>query len=174
MANKEFSDQLKSRMDEALGYTLGKPNTPIQPVSFPDSGPSMQQNPANDQTIVTQGETKPMGEPREDLAAQNGCGQLNSETISEISSLLVSIGYILSKEGVVPDKFNTDAVLKVLTTHFQPSTPVTQEPPMETPPVEVAQTPIAEPVANLTYSNPMVNAYMESRKLLESKNAKNT
>jgi hypothetical protein len=53
---------------------------------------------------------------------------------------------------------------------------VTQELPMETPPMEISQPPMVtpEPVANLTYSNPMVNAYMESRKLLESKNAKNT
>ena len=174
--NEIFSKQLQKRLNESLGY--GMQNTPVQELSFPDTSVQNEPNPANDQIIVTQGETKPIGEPREDMAAQKQGGTLNSEVVSEISSLLVSIGYILSKEGIVPDKFNTDAVLTVLNTHFKQMTPVTQQPPCETvvPVTDISQTPQinaeAPAMANLSFENPMVNAYMESRKFLESKNTK--
>jgi hypothetical protein len=178
--NEDFAKQLQKRLDESLGY--GMKNTPIQELSFPDAGmnpqPPIEQNPANDQTIVTQGETKQIDAPREDIAAQKQGGPLNAEVVSEISSLLISIGYILSKEGIVPDKFNTDAVLTVLNTHFKAVPPVTQEPPCENMDAitDISQTPQvnaeAPAMANISFQNPMVNAYMESRKLLESKNNK--
>lgn len=173
MSIESFAKGIRDRLNETFNY--GNPqDTPIAQAQFPEL-PS-----AANQTLVTVGETKPIDEPRDDIAMQKQGGEVNSEVIAEISSLLVSIGYILSKESVVPDKFNIPAVLDFLNTHFKQADPVecsgavqnvvTPEvtPNPDVPPIVTPEVNTTEPVEGadplkLTYANKAVNAFMESR-----------
>lgn len=172
--DKDFADKLAKLMQEQLAY--GTQLTPVQQASWPSEIAQPKDNTA--QTTVTNGETTPLGAPRSDLAAQDGCpDSVNSEAMGEIASLLISIGYILSKEGVLPDKFNMQGAVKFLNDKFGSVTPpITQDAPPEE--VEVSATEVQAPVdavpqeqvaqdAGLTYEN--LKPYMEARKLLESR-----
>jgi len=182
MGNIDFSKKLQQKLNEQLGF--GKPDMPIQAVNFPQTTGGLPQE-TNDvppaSTNVTDGsEVKPISEPRDDVAAQKQGGEVNSEVLGEISSLLVTIGFLLSKEGIVPDKFNTGGVVDFLNTHFKQIPPVTEQPPCDdvtTPAENIISSPASTlsiaPMPLAQYANPQVNAFMEARKLLESKHAKN-
>lgn len=154
----DFKTQLQKKLNEAL-ISYGSNLTPVQQLQFPETTPSV--NPADNQTVVTNGETTPINEPRTDINAEKQGGLINNEVLGEISSLLVSIGYILSKESIVPDKWNTMAVLDFLNTHFkQEEIPVDKTTPSESD-VPVTDQPL------LTYCNPDVNSIMESLKRIK-------
>jgi hypothetical protein len=189
MSNEKFAEQLRNKLNEALNY--GTQDTPVQKLSFPEptSTPTNLGIPSDTQVNVTNGETKALGEPRSDLELQKQGGPIDAELTSEISSLLISIGYLLSKESIVPDKFNVPAVLDFLNTHFKqkeicanpeivadveipptnmelnaPSSPIDANQPVAPVDTAVVSTPVEDDeVKNLTYANPNVQAYMESR-----------
>lgn len=167
MSNKIFAENIRKRLDEQFGF--GTKNQPVQELSFPDTTPVKSPEttlPSDNQTVVTNGETTPITEPREDLNAQKQGGTVNPEALGEISSLLVSIGYILSKESIVPDKFDTAAIVNFLNTHFKKVDPVTMQPPTDNACGEVAQVTAIMPSQ---YENPQVNAIYEARQLLDKK-----
>lgn len=177
--NEKFSLSLRAKLDEALNY--GTHETPVQQLAFPE--PTSSGIPSDTQTVVTQGETKPLGEPREDMECQKQGGPVDSEVLQEINSLLISIGYLLSKESIVPDKFNIPAILDFLSTHFNQVDPIAAvvapegptepvEPPTILPSISNPVKPSnalpttlpSETDDNLEYANPVVNSYMESRR----------
>ena len=181
MAIKEFSDQIKKKLNEAIGY--GYTQTPVQHLSFPetpiivkqDNNPIADQQdstneiPSDSQVVVTNSETTPIEEPRSDIEAQKQeTEQLNSELAGEISSLLITIGFLLSKEGIVPDKFNTSAVIEFLNKHFkQKDSPACSDVPSELPIDTGATTDltVATPAPQTAeYEYPQINAIMESFK----------
>lgn len=149
-----FAERLNKLLTESL-LTYGKQLTPVLQAQFPDTN---QQPPIEDDSknlaVVTNGETLPLGQPRSDIEAQKNGGEMNPELMSEVSSLLVSIGYILSKDGIVPDKFNTQAVLEFLNRHFPQNANV---------PCDINQPPIEGATEVIQQENPLY----ESRQLLE-------
>ena len=185
MAIKEFSDQLKKRLDEAMGFGFVQKSMPIQQMNFPEPTKSIdlmkgdvqpeqnEQPPASTQTVVTNSETTPINEPRSDIEAQNqSTEQVNSELAGEISSLLITIGFLLSKEGIVPDKFNTGAVIEFLNKHFkQKVSPAISDVPSELPVDNGATTDLTvatpAPQTNTEYEYPQINAIMEARKMTD-------
>jgi hypothetical protein len=155
MSDPIFADHIKKVMNEGV-LAYGTQLTPVVQASFPSS----QQLPSDNMQVVTNGETAPIDAPRTDVCQQNQGQQPNAETMSEVSSLLVSIGYILSKDGIVPDKFNTSAVLEFLNKHFpaQANVPCDVDTPPQQPSGEITQT-----------IEPVQNPLMESRKILEKR-----
>lgn len=145
----EFAKRISTLINENV-LQYGTQLTPVVQAEFPSTG-----IPSDNMQNVTCGETKPLGEPREDENAAVGKVP-NEEVMSEISSLLVTIGFILSKEGCVPDKFNTSAIVTFLSKHFPQNANVPQD--IDQPPVEGGAVIPAQPV-----SNPL----MESRQILE-------
>lgn len=144
----EFAKRIHSLINENV-LQYGTQLTPVVQANFPST-----ETPSTDQMNVTTGETKPLGEPREDLQAQQqGFVQPNEEVMAEVSSLLISIGFILSKDGCIPDKFNTAATLAFLNKHFPQNANV---------PCDVDQPP-QQPEGGLI---PSANPLMESRQIL--------
>ena len=180
MAIKSFSDQIKKKLNEAIGFGYNTSQTPIQHLSFPETSsiilkndnPSIQNDviPSDSQVVVTNSETTPIDEPRSDIEAQNqSTEQVDSELAIEISSLLITIGFLLSKEGIVQDKFNTSAVIEFLNKHFkQKESPACSDIPSELPIDGGAATDltvaIPAPDRDKEYEYPQINAIMESFK----------
>jgi hypothetical protein len=63
--------------------------------------------------IMTAGETAPMGVERQDEY------NVRDDTMSEIASLLVTMGHVLQKDRIVPDKFDIPKILEYLMHNFQ-------------------------------------------------------
>jgi hypothetical protein len=162
MGDPVFSDRVSKLLQEQF-LTYGTQLTPVQQAAWPEPEKQEEVPSGSEMTNVTDGSATKLGEPRQDLAAQNAgnVGGLNPEAMGEVSSLLISIGYILSKEGIVPDKFNMQAIAKFLGDNFSQVCAPTAEAPPEggVPPVA-----IEEP-----QKPDMMAPYMESRKLLESR-----
>jgi hypothetical protein len=156
---EEFSKKIQSLLNE-YGYSgFGMQLLPTQNAEWPGSAdippesnaePEVEVPPSTNQVTVTSGETTPIDEPRQDLAMQNSGKVLDPESMTEISSLLITIGFILSNSGNVPDKFDTPAVLEFLQKNFSKKIDVQQTQPSDSQPSSCS-------------------AYMEQRKLLESK-----
>lgn len=169
MADEVFAKRLQSIMNESFP-SYGKQLTPIVQAEFPTSAPQTE-IPSTSQQVVTNGETTEINAPRADVQAQQGACQLNPETMGEISSLLVTIGYILSKESIVPDKFNTGAVVEFLGKHFPANANVPSD--VAVPPTETAIEP-TETVGPGMGGIPQEmllqkSAMYESRQLLEKR-----
>jgi hypothetical protein len=95
--------------------------------------------------------------------------------MGEIGSLLITIGHLLAKDGLVSDKFNTPEVLAFLSTNFK--VVAVEQPPVEADPAvtvsAVAAVPpvgdVAPAPAAVPPSMPMGADYLEQRKMFESK-----
>lgn len=156
MGDPVFASKLSKLISEQVMY--GKQLTPIEHANWPS-----QETPSStDQQNVTTGETTPIDQSTEIEKPENAgnVGGLNPEAMGEVASLLISIGYILSKEGIVPDKFDIKGVLSFLSGNVN-SVPT---PTQETPP---------EGNSNVCHDGGIsmdeLQPYMEARKLLESK-----
>lgn len=124
MGDAIFSKRINELLKENF-LTYGTQLTPVQQAEWPAIKPGAEQ------INVTSGETTPLDAPRTDIEIQNAgnVGGLNGEAMGEVSSLLISIGYLLSKEGIVPDKFDIQAVVKFLNDNFnQLNTPTAAHP----------------------------------------------
>lgn len=174
MADEIFAKRLQTIMNEDFAV-YGKQLTPVLQAEFPNtSAAPSEETPNTAQTTVTNGETTEINAPRSDIQAQQGSCQLNPETMGEISSLLVTIGYILSKESIVPDKFNTGAVVEFLSKHFPANANVPND--IATPPTETALEPglpvssEQQPVQGIPQEMlSQKSAMYESRQLLEKR-----
>lgn len=171
MTDPKFAERLQTIMKESPGMlSYGKQLTPVTQASWPITKPEEQSQepveqssndvPSSSQKTITNGETTKLGEPRSDLDAQ--VGKVNNEIMGEVGSLLISIGYILSKEGIVPDKFNVAGILTFLNDKFKDVN--IPSPTEQTTDVEVVA---VEPVETKQEFQPQ--AFLEARKLLESK-----
>jgi hypothetical protein len=180
--NKEFADRVAELMKENGYGAFGamRNQMPVQQAQWPVTEPAVEPEqadevpPGSQSTVVTNGETTPMGEPRTDVAVQNGTS-LDSDTMGEVGSLLITIGHLLAKDKLVSDKFNTPEVLAFLSTNFKVvavDTPPVDDVPAASvgavavvPPAgDVASAPVAVPPAM-----PMGADYLEQRKMFESK-----
>lgn len=169
MADEVFAKRLQTIMNEDFAV-YGKQLTPVVQAEFPNTSAPSEETPNTAQTTVTNGETTEINAPRSDMQAQQGSCQLNPETMGEISSLLVTIGYILSKESIVPDKFNTGAVVEFLSKHFPANANVPND--IATPPTETSSAiePAQQPVQGIPQDVLMQKSAMyESRQLLEKR-----
>lgn len=163
MADEVFAKRLQTIMNEDYAV-YGKQLTPVMQAEFPNTSAPSEETPNTAQTTVTNGETTEINAPRSDVQAQQSTCQLNPETMGEISSLLVTIGYILSKESIVPDKFNTGAVVEFLSKHFPANANVPND--IATPPSETA----IEPLQGIPQEMLLQKSAMyESRQLLEKR-----
>jgi len=138
------------------------------------------------QTTVTNGETTPIDEPRSDVesSSTNGNGNEVDDANAEVSSLLITIGYILQGKGVVSDKFNTSDVVAYINTNFgkiQNALPGPQDDGVEIDAVAVGTPDIAVPpsipvqppaIPGQEVPKPGMQPYFEGRRLLESKRMK--
>lgn len=175
MGNSAFSKRLQDKLNEQLGF--GQPNIPIQSIEFPQTTGGLPKDnvPPVTSTVTDGSEVTPIDTPREDVAAQKQGGEVNSEVLGEISSLLITIGFLLSKEGIVPDKFNTSGVVDFLNTHFKQITTPATEPPCDNT-ISPEENIISSPASTLSiapmplaqYANPQVNAFMESRQIFDN------
>lgn len=68
--------------------------------------------------IETSGETLPFGTERSDVNYE-----VKDDNISEIASLLVTIGHILQSERLIPNKFDIPMIIKFINHNFQNSSP---------------------------------------------------
>jgi len=192
MSNKEFADRLQKRMNESV-YGFGAKMMPVNKAAWPEpeSEPVQEELPSNSQTVVTNGDTTKLGDPRSDLAAQGG--ELDQETMAEVANLLITIGFLLQKAGAVGDKYDTAGVIAYLNgNNFgagcasaapAPTSEVPEQPPVadaigvEVPSVVapeasatvVAVKPEDEENKNLPSTQVGPAAFYEARKLLESK-----
>lgn len=156
MANKEFADRLNKLVTEGV-YGFGAKMLPVDTAAWPNTTaepapvqePEVVANeplPSSTQSVVTNGETTPMGEPRADIAASNtGVGKMDDEAMTEVASLLLTIGFIMQKAGCIADKYNIDEVLEHLNQYFAPC--------CDTPDAASATVVAVEPVAGLTEEN---------------------
>lgn len=158
MADEIFSKRLQSLLKEQVLTYGSQQSTPVCQLSWPTEKPL----PSDNIDVVTNGETTPIDVPRTDLQMQSKTS-LNSEALGEVSSLLISIGYILSKEGILTDKYNLQAISKYLNDKFCKISPVTSVPPTEND-LDVT----VEPV-----SPEELTPVMENRNFKFNKNAKN-
>lgn len=174
MADKDFADKVSKLLKEHGYRTYGTQPMPVEnavwPEGQPESQPPVEEVPPTDevppgsqQSVVTNGETTPIDQPRSDVAAQQNGGELDADTMSEVGSLLITIGFILTQKGYVADKFNTPEVLGFLQQNFK------EVPGVDVPPAEGCGAPEAMPAQPMV---PQVQSYMEQRKLLESKTKK--
>lgn len=180
MSDKAFGARIASLLKEHASY--GTQLKPVQSASWPDTSAG------ENSTVVTNGETTPMGQPRVDLQQQANGGELDQECVGEVASLLLSIGYILASKGLVQDKFNVETTISFLSDNFleDDEGPVGGE---AQPEIDVVAAPIPQqldggiPAPGSVDPNQqtkdmmqkpkmanMTSSYMESRKLLESKN----
>jgi len=133
MADKNFAERISKLLNEN-GYSrgYGTQNMPVSNAEWPSS-----ENPnglesqdsvpdGSQQTTVTNGDTTVIGEPRDDLAAQDG-SDFDPNTMTEVGSLLITIGFILANSGHVSDKYDTPAVLEFLQTHFKVVAPTGED-----------------------------------------------
>lgn len=174
MADKNFAEKVSKILNEHGYRTYGTQQMPVEQAVWPESEPVEQPPveevpqtdevpPGSQQAVVTNGETKPIDEPRTDVAAQQNGGELDADTMSEVGSLLITIGFILTQKGYVQDKFNTPEVLGFLQQNFK------EVPNVDVPPAEGCGAPEAVPEQPVMQP---VQSYMEQRKLLESKTKK--
>jgi hypothetical protein len=181
MSINPFAIKIKKLITEGgLGYTVYGASTQGMPVSqaqWPTDNQEIENNvvsddvpPSTDQTVVTNGETTPIDEPRADVAASNSGVASQPDCNAEVASLLITIGYILQSQGIINDKFNTQDILSHLNTNFggQPNATM-PTPDVTVGSVEVAPSPIVGDEQSTELMIPeKIHAYMESRKLLES------
>ncbi|MFW6130758.1 MAG: hypothetical protein ACOC56_06180, partial [Atribacterota bacterium] len=64
--------------------------------------------------IVTSGETTPFGTERADQINY----EIKDDNISEVASLLVTIGHILQSQRLIPSKFDIPLILKFINHNF--------------------------------------------------------
>lgn len=160
-----FKDSLKKKLEETVGYGISFDNQlPIQMVDFPQ--------PQNQQ-LVTTGETKPLGEPREDKAMEQGTNQ-DPAVIDEIGNLLLTIGYILNSSGLISDRFNTVEILDFINHNFQQPEYPTEQNSHLSPSTNCACNGEHSCGDNCSCVStpPGYNYFQESRKLFESRHSK--
>lgn len=162
MGNTDFSNRINKLIKEQV-YGFGVKMTPVEKATWPDTSSDQEDIPSTNQSVVTSGDTTPLGEPRDDVAASNtGAQHSDPETMAEVSSLLITIGHILAKDGLVNDKFDTCGVIEFLNTKFK-SNPLAQQ----ELPVQQDNLPAVVPQPQADVMSPQT--YMEERKLLESR-----
>jgi hypothetical protein len=175
MSNKDFAKSLQLKLQEsgAFGYQPSVPVTPVVQAEWPSKNNEI---PSSTMSVVTNGETTPIDEPRTDIAAQNNATNINEEVKGEVASLLISIGYILSQAGAITDKYDYPAIVSFLSNNFNVASanPVPQEAPTDTEVDAVAvddrsdengeEVEVTEP-----NDKPFIQTYMESRRLIEKK-----
>jgi hypothetical protein len=171
MADKDFSERVQKLMNE-YGYGSMRNQLPVQNAEWPQTSEIAPQQdevpPGSDSTIVTNGEATPMGEPRADIAAQNGQA-FDSDTMAEVGSLLITIGFLLAKDKHISDKFNTPEVLDFLGKNFK-TISIDQPPVEEVPPTPAEDGSVVQPpVAPAQPPVPPGADYLEQRKMFESK-----
>lgn len=151
-----MSDFLK-KLEETIGYAenpFDNNQLDVHEVEFPVTEPEPEQVDPT-QSIVTTGETSPLGLPREDKTLED---QLDTESVNEVGSLLISIGYILQSNNKISDKYNINEILDFLNHNFS----VVGYPTEENPPIETSDDGITpEPQI------PIGIDYIQERKLLE-------
>jgi hypothetical protein len=128
--NDNFSKALEKKLVEAFEYAKpANEELPLQIASFNVFDSAINDQPEASQNlakvdpvspVVTSGETAELGAVRQDKASEESmkASSIDPQALSEISSLLASIGYILNKEGIVSSKFDTNAVCEFLNSNF--------------------------------------------------------
>jgi len=191
--DKSFQSRLRKLAEQSFGYPVyGIPTEEIpgQTVDDVNDDTSVGGGIVNGvvpdstaQTTVTNGDTTPIDEPRSDVEASSTDGNQNEieDAHAEISSLLITIGYILQSKGIVSDKFNTSEVVGYINTNFgqiQNALPAPQDElpqnGQEPEGIDVVDT---EVEVDPTQAQPITAdqakaAYFEGRRLLESKRTK--
>jgi hypothetical protein len=164
--DKDFGKRIEALLKEHASY--GVQHTPVQSANWPDTSVPNVEAP-KDGTVVTNGETAPIDQPRSDLEQQaNGGEPLDQECVGEIASLLLTIGYILQSKGLIDDKFNVETTISFLEDNFLSDDQGPVGGPDQIEPNSQVQDMLAKPkMANV------VGTYMEQRKLLESRHKKN-
>jgi hypothetical protein len=190
MSINPFAIRISKLLKEGgLGYSMygAGQGLPVSQAQWPTENnqepvdnviPSDDVPPSTDQTIVTNGETTPIDEPRPDVAASNSGVAPEGDCNAEIASLLITIGYILQTQGIIGDKFNTQDILSHLNTNFggQPAAASPDVAVSSTKVVAVPEIPAEVPpvVSGDEQSTALmipekIHAYFESRRLLESR-----
>jgi hypothetical protein len=187
MPDEKFNKRLKELMSESGYQSYGKRDLPVREQVWPNvnnqTPPIEQQEIPNQDQVsaemtpkatVTSGETTPIDQPRDDIAQQNGdVSEDQAEVLGEISSLLITIGFILQSNGVTEDKFDFDGTLDFLNQTFAGLNPQQnqEQPQGDDVEVQVMNAPTndqGEMSGNATWQ-PDTQQMQESRKLLESR-----
>jgi len=96
------------------------PYTSVQPPSIAREQRDHQEGQADPtKPITTHGETMPYGMERSDEVDYTGL----DDSLGEIASLLVTIGHILKKDRIIPNKFEVPMILNYLNHNFSEKTP---------------------------------------------------
>lgn len=149
-SNSLFKTELNKKLNEAI---FGDQNGML-----PILQPQIIDHVITPEPVVTNSETTALGEPRSDLESQKQGGEINPEVLSEVLSLLISIGFIFSKEGILPDKYNIPGILDLLNTHYNKSDITTIVPDGEQ---------IDQATVEIQPQQGIINAMLESRKMLD-------
>jgi hypothetical protein len=113
MSQEDFAKRLESLMKESGYQSYGTQHAPVQQKHWPtmkeDEKDPSQVTPGNPPLKVVPEDETPGETVVDDMEAQS-----NDDVAGAISSLFISMGYILQQAGVLEDKYDTDGIISFL------------------------------------------------------------